>query len=568
MSRADLVEFTLYIAGNTQEAIDAYTKAIECDGTQHVFYSNRSAAYLSQGDGTNALADANKCIEINGTWAKGYTRKGAALHSLKKYDEAKEAYNEGLKIDPANAGLKSGLEEVEAAQAAPAGGGMGDAMASAFGPDMWGKIAANPKLAPYLADQSFVATLKSIQADPNSLSTHMKDQRVLEVFAALMGLNMQFGGEGGMPGGSEPPPAPAPAPPPKKAEAPAPAPPPANETEEEKALRLKKEEALEMKTKGTAHYKKKEFDAALECYSKAFDMDPENMVFLSNRAAVHMEMKNYEECRKDCEESIKVGRSARADDSLIAKAYVRIGTSYKKEKNYDACIEAYGKANMENYTKDVERKIKEVELLKKKADAAAYIKPELAEEHKEKGNAFFKEGKYPEAVKEYEEAIKRNPKDPKVTSRYHSNLAAALMKLGSHVDAKANCEKAIDFDPDFVKAISRLGSCQYFMKEYHKALETYQKGLKLEPENAECKDGLQRTALKIQQANSSGEVDKERLAHAMADPEIQAILRDPSVQSVLQDFQENPKNAQHHLSNVGMRAKIEKLINAGVLQMR
>merc|ERR1712137_1316703 len=151
-------------------------------------------------------------------------------------------------------------------------------------------------------------------------------------------------------------------------------PPPANETEEEKALRLKKEEALEMKTKGTAHYKKKEFDAALECYSKAFDMDPENMVFLSNRAAVHLEMKNYEECRKDCEESIKIGRAARADYSLIAKAYVRIGNSYKKEKKYDDCIAAFEKANVENYTKDVERKIKEVILLKKKADAAAYIK--------------------------------------------------------------------------------------------------------------------------------------------------------------------------------------------------
>jgi stress-induced-phosphoprotein 1 len=552
-------------AGNTQEAIDAYTKAIECDGTNHVFYSNRSAAYLSQGDGENALADANKCIEINGTWAKGFTRKGAALHSLKRYEDATAAYNDGLKVEPGNAGLKSGLKEVESAMAGPGAGGMGDAMASAFGPDMWGKIAADPKLAPYLADASFVETLKAIQANPNSLSEHMKDQRVLQVFASLMGLNMQMGN----PGEAEPPPAPAPAPAPKKPEAaPAPASPPANETEEEKAVRLKKEEALEKKAAGTAHYKKKEFDKALECYSQAANLDPENMVFVSNRAAVHLEMKNYEECRKDCEESIEIGRAARADYSLIAKSYVRIGNSYRKEKKFTECIEAYEKANMENYTKEIERKIKEVLLLKKKADAAAYIKPELAEEHKDKGNAFFKEQKYPEAVKEYEEAIKRNPKDAAATPKYHSNLAAALMKLGSHVDAKANCEKAIDMDPTFVKAISRLGSCQFFMKEYHKALETYQKGLALEPDNAECKDGLARTQMKIHTLNSSGEVDKERVAHAMADPEIQAILRDPSVQSVLQDFQENPKNAQHHLSDVAMRAKIEKLINAGVLQMR
>lgn len=41
-----------------------------------------SAAYLSKGDATKALEDAEACIEANSTWAKGYSRKGAALHKL------------------------------------------------------------------------------------------------------------------------------------------------------------------------------------------------------------------------------------------------------------------------------------------------------------------------------------------------------------------------------------------------------------------------------------------------------------------------------------------------------
>ena len=42
---------------------------------------------------------------------QGYSRKGTALMFLKKFDEAEEAYNAGLKIDPSNELLKSGLAE-------------------------------------------------------------------------------------------------------------------------------------------------------------------------------------------------------------------------------------------------------------------------------------------------------------------------------------------------------------------------------------------------------------------------------------------------------------------------
>ena len=63
-------------AGNLTEAIENYTKAINCDGTNHVYYSNRSAAYLKKGDGNNALEDAKSTIAINPEFSKGYSRKG------------------------------------------------------------------------------------------------------------------------------------------------------------------------------------------------------------------------------------------------------------------------------------------------------------------------------------------------------------------------------------------------------------------------------------------------------------------------------------------------------------
>jgi stress-induced-phosphoprotein 1 len=45
-----------------------------------VLYSNRSGAYASLKDWEKALADATKTTEIKPDWAKGWGRKGTALH--------------------------------------------------------------------------------------------------------------------------------------------------------------------------------------------------------------------------------------------------------------------------------------------------------------------------------------------------------------------------------------------------------------------------------------------------------------------------------------------------------
>ena len=41
------------------------------------------------------MEDAEKTISINPSWAKGYSRKGSALFSLEKYEEAFRCYNKG-----------------------------------------------------------------------------------------------------------------------------------------------------------------------------------------------------------------------------------------------------------------------------------------------------------------------------------------------------------------------------------------------------------------------------------------------------------------------------------------
>jgi stress-induced-phosphoprotein 1 len=52
----------------------------------------------------------------------------------------------------------------------------------------------------------------------------------------------------------------------------------------------------------------------------------------------------------------------------------------------------------------------------------AYINPELAAEANTKGNELFKEGKFPDAKKNYDEAVRRDPKNPK----YYCNRGSSL----------------------------------------------------------------------------------------------------------------------------------------------
>ena len=100
----------MFKAKNYQAAIQLYTQAITENPNDHTIYGNRSAAYHNTKNFVDALADGEKCISIKSDWAKGHQRKAMALHGMRRYEDAAFAYEDGLKLDPANAQLKSGLE--------------------------------------------------------------------------------------------------------------------------------------------------------------------------------------------------------------------------------------------------------------------------------------------------------------------------------------------------------------------------------------------------------------------------------------------------------------------------
>ncbi len=56
--------------GQLEEAVQFYTQAISKDPTNHVLYSNRSAAYMKQEKYNEALEDASTTTKLKPDWAK------------------------------------------------------------------------------------------------------------------------------------------------------------------------------------------------------------------------------------------------------------------------------------------------------------------------------------------------------------------------------------------------------------------------------------------------------------------------------------------------------------------
>ena len=102
-------------------AVEQYTLAIEADATNHVLYSNRSAAYAKSSDYKAALRDANECLRLNRRWARGHGRRAAAYVGLRNWRAALSAYEAGLELEPDHEAMRAEAAAIRA-RLAPGGG--------------------------------------------------------------------------------------------------------------------------------------------------------------------------------------------------------------------------------------------------------------------------------------------------------------------------------------------------------------------------------------------------------------------------------------------------------------
>lgn len=90
---------TLVQEGQYAHAASMFTEAIKCDPKDYRFFGNRSYCYYCLEQYPQALADAERSIQLAPDWPKGHFRKGSALMGMKRYSEAERAMEQVLKFD-------------------------------------------------------------------------------------------------------------------------------------------------------------------------------------------------------------------------------------------------------------------------------------------------------------------------------------------------------------------------------------------------------------------------------------------------------------------------------------
>ncbi|XP_048577140.1 serine/threonine-protein phosphatase 5 [Nematostella vectensis] len=97
--------------GNYNSAITFYTQAIELKADVPAYYGNRSFCYLKTEYYGLALADANKAIQLDRKYIKGYYRRATANMALGKFKLSLKDYEMVVKFHPSDKDAKAKYTE-------------------------------------------------------------------------------------------------------------------------------------------------------------------------------------------------------------------------------------------------------------------------------------------------------------------------------------------------------------------------------------------------------------------------------------------------------------------------
>lgn len=113
-----------------------------------------------------------------------------------------------------------------------------------------------------------------------------------------------------------------------------------NESYAHKSSPEKEELAAKYKEEANEHFKKQEFNAAIELYSKAIEADPYKAVYYGNRSFAHLKTECFGYALQDASKAIELDRTYVKGYYRRAAAYMSLGKFKQALKDFEAVTKA------------------------------------------------------------------------------------------------------------------------------------------------------------------------------------------------------------------------------------
>lgn len=179
--------------------------------------------------------------------------------------------------------------------------------------------------------------------------------------------------------------------------------------------------------------------------------------------------------------------------------------------------------------------------------------PDNARAHTNLGNTLLSQGQMPEAIAQYEAALRLQPYAPEA----HINLSNALARIGRAAEAVEHGEAALRLEPDSADAHINLGNALVQLGRTAEAIEHYEAALRIQPAAADVRVNLGAALLKAERTDDAVRQYEAALRLEPAKAETQSALANAlatkgDARAALQHYAEavrlNPANVAAHFA--------------------
>ena len=250
------------------EAIEAFTRAIELKPDFVKAYNNRGFAYTEKGEYDRAIEDLNKAIELDPSDAYAYTNRGVAYSKKGEHDRALEDYNKAIELDPNDANAYSNRGNAYSEKGEYDRAIEDHNKAIEFKPDD-AEIYSNRGVA-YQGkgeyDRAIKDYNKAIELEPDDAEVYSNRGNA-------------YADKGEYDRAIE---------------------------DHDKAIELDPNDAKAYYNRGNAYVNKEEYDRALEDYNKAIELKPDFAKAYNNRGLAYKEKEEYDRAIEDYNKALEI----------------------------------------------------------------------------------------------------------------------------------------------------------------------------------------------------------------------------------------------------------------------